>query len=423
MGNNITKENANGQITFIGDQNNLFKQSLKNYIYEINGNENLKRGCCLRDNDGDFTLSVPLINDDNKTYTSIEINGTANKQICRFDNNGLQNVNGSLYNPSTKQQEDTGCKKFYTNFCDNVFDQRHLDGHKGTYRNYVNNKKLNWFSDCNCINSNISSVDRKTKSGHKVSPLDTDQYPTELRMPNVFDTFCKDGGDLYLTKPFRRQKDYEDVDRDINVCSQTLKFDNTNIGKDLKLNNVNFKMKCGEQKNNTNTGSKRSTGNDNRNENRNENNEDRNEDRNENNEDRKEKVSPKDIDKKKNRLKEKGSDILSKIDDINDEDPYIETIENKVQDIVDDLNHSTSQYDLDNISNDIDSTIDYINNLPDNKKYNNIINKLENMKKDTKIKKKNYFQNIRDEYNITNTQIGGGLFIFFVVSLFFYIFY
>lgn len=397
MGNKITKENSNGQTIIKGNDNNLFKDNLKKYIYEINNYENLKRGCCLRDDDGDFNISIPLINDDNKTYSTIEIQGRGNENTCKFNDNGNLDINGYLYNPSTLKQEDTFCKAFYTNFCDNVYDTRHLDGHIETSRNYTNNKKLTWYSDCNCINSTISSIDRKTKTGHKISPLDLDSYPNELRMPNVFDTFCRDG-DNYLTKPFRRQKDYEDSGKSITVCSQTIKLDEAKIGRDLKLNNVNFKMACSGDKNISNSGEKQTKG------------------------PTKTDTQIKNIDsstqnKQKNDLEKSGSDILSKINENDDNyDPNIENIEKKVQNIIDNIKKSSTEKDFNNIKYEINNTIDEINNLPNKNKYISIINDLENMKKNLQTKENNYIQNIMNTYNISNMHL---IFSFFIIIFIF----
>lgn len=413
MGNKITKENSNGQITFIGSSDNSFKQHLKKYIYEINDYENLKRACCLRDSDGGANITIPIINDNNKTYTTIEVEQSLNDNLCRFDDNGLINNTGNLYKPSTKTQEDTQCKIFYTNYCSNVYDQRHLDGHRDVLRNYTDKKKLNWFSDCNCINSTISASNKKTKTGHKISTLSEQDYPTELRMPNVFDTFCRDGSDLFLTKPFRSQKDFEDTGKSITVCKQNINVNADKIGKDLKLNNINLKMACGEKKTTDNSGSKETKGANRTNERDNSNNSD--------NETNNESDNNDEIKNKKKKLEKSGTDILTKMDDMDDDDPNLKNIENKVQDIIDNIKNSSTESDFNSIIRDIDNTIDEIDNLPNKEKYNDIVNELEDLKDDLKIKKNNYFKKFRNKYEISNMKLIMGFFSFIFIIIILYL--
>jgi hypothetical protein len=74
--------------------------------------------------------------------------------------------------------------------------------------------ELNWFSDCNCLNSPFSKY--KTANGNIKSPYE--DLDDQIAKPAAGDKYCY-GTNIFPTKPFWRQLDFLDRDEPLIYCS------------------------------------------------------------------------------------------------------------------------------------------------------------------------------------------------------------
>jgi len=248
MGNEISiqgKSTANNMFiphTTNSDKPLKFNTYLANNLFNsdnIHPHEtavNLKRACCVKNpNTNESVIALPLLNKD-KTYSTIKIKRTGlTESACTID--------GAIYGPSTDIQQNIPCETFYSSFCDHIFDKRVKDGFKNGEKNYMQQNNLNWFSDCNCINSPLQN--RKTE----IKKNDVNGFgslPDAQRLPSVFDKFCKNDPITQPVNPFQTKGDLINGKKSLTICSQSININADTIAGAGNFNNISFDNNCGQ---------------------------------------------------------------------------------------------------------------------------------------------------------------------------------
>ena len=218
----------------------------------------LKRACCLRNNLGQSSISIPVLNLINNgftyndlaksiklndieklvdTYTTITVNLSGmTDEMCTIANNSNQNV---LYKPYDRTQ--TGaidvCDKFYDTFCSYLYSDRvankaigntvsasyFIPPSNASPETITKINNANWFSDCNCYNSVLKKRPDDIKSTiANISITDINDYSA------FRDNNCGDRDTIKTTKPYWNAAVYNAYTKGNINCTNLVNLNNIN---------------------------------------------------------------------------------------------------------------------------------------------------------------------------------------------------
>jgi len=202
-----------------------------------------KRACCT--NNAEVPISLPTYDITTKQVypmnLKVKVLPQVTKELCNIDNEVYYTTGTGPYRQDGTYNISSTCKNFYTDFCENVYQNRanYTDSYKKLYGPYEDNitnitnptlKQLNvtnQFEDCNCMNSWYN------KGTYELRPNNT---ASKDQMAQTYDNRCKTD----MTKKFITNYAKNDTAK---LCINPTSFENTDFSA-LNKSSLNFDKNC-----------------------------------------------------------------------------------------------------------------------------------------------------------------------------------